>query len=185
MLGKMRREMLDPGAIMPTIYLGQGKLREAEKAAQQNMLAGLSQIQNAFMTRLAVASRQEDWQAYSGLLNKMNQVAVLFGMEGHYSVTNGNCAISLAAKRGEWNKVVELVERLACELNQTWQVPPLFDSVQFADLQAWDAASSLRRAIREGLARDYEQREWAQEHLAGRPAWRQALEALRGTEKTE
>lgn len=185
MLGELRQDAPDGRALMPSIYLGQGKLPEADKAAQQNMLAGLGQIQNAFMTRLAVAGRQEDWQAYGSLLEKIGQVAALFGMQGQYCVANCNCAITLAVKRGQWPQVVALVERLAGELDQTWEVPPLFDKVQFTDLHTWDAASPLRRAIRQGLAREYEQQEWAREHLAECPAWRQALDALRGEGKAK
>lgn len=180
MLEGLPEAALDGRQLLPSIYLGQGKVQQAERAAQQNMLAGLSQVQNALLARLGAAKQQEDWPLYQTLLNTMERLTALFGMESYYNISILNCALSLAVMQGDWEEVIALVGRLAGEMDRRPAVPPLFDLVEFADPQATDPASPQRQAIRQGLARGYEAAAWAREHLAGNPAWQQALAALWG-----
>lgn len=94
-LNSLPKMEVDVGNMLPSLYMAQGKLEEAEKLDQQTLFSGINSVQLALFSLATLALRQNRLDYALKLAETQSALISLFSLNDFFSINNCNLFISI------------------------------------------------------------------------------------------
>lgn len=98
-LEKMPKNELDPDKILPTVYMQQGKLDEAIKLNQQNLLKDLNGAVMTLTNLAAIATKEKKWDDALRYANAQRKMIEAFQLENLMLDVNFNLYLTIYSRK--------------------------------------------------------------------------------------
>lgn len=147
---------MNPEAALPALLLRQGKLLEAEKAGQKNLLAALMEAQSALGVLAQISIRAGDLSRANHYTEAAKACPKVFGVADCYVFCQWLAGIALSSAAEDQEGILDALTHYVDTLIQNRQPSdsPLFDRLHTADPERATQAEQAIRAIRNLVAED-------------------------------